>query len=342
MPSEAPTWSAHAPDPDDVREWICSSLQGHPPVEGPILIYRAHQWGLTARFALNSHSEAAEVVFKASFLPPAFTVCAPYRLLERYCAGLVPELLASIDEPGRRWMLFSTFEGLVMGSLQDPRSLPRIARTMARIQAAVAYAQSGEPGALPKVPVSCIPRMYDELANDVRNRYLTVWKAKGAEFLREVGIPEDAAERLESYRPRVQEWATELERDRWPLSIHHVDLHPNNAVLKPDGQVLIYDWEEADLSFPLFSLDKLLLAAEDVEGGGSPTPAVAVRSAYLETLPWRTREERERAFDLALLLSPIRYAYADKLFAEALGWNAAEPVATWVALALERWDEAAF
>ena len=62
----------------------------------------------------------------------------------------------------------------------------------------------------------------------------------------------------------------------------------------------------------------------------------------MKTLPWRTREERERAFDLALLLSPIRYAYSDKLFAEALGWNAAEPVATWVALALERWDEAAF
>jgi len=112
-------------------------------------------------------------------------------------------------------------------------------------------------------------------------------------------------------------------------------------VLKSDGQVLIYDWEEADLGFPLFSLDKLLLAAEDPERGGSPAAAITVRDAYLEALPWKTREEKERAFDLGPLLSPIRYTYADKLFAEALGWKAAEPVATWVALALRRWDEAA-
>jgi hypothetical protein len=90
----------------------------------------------------------------------------------------------------------------------------------------------------------------------------------------------------------------------------------------------------------MFSIDKLLLAAEDDEAGGSS--AATVRDAYLETLPWKIREERERAFDLALMLSPIRYAYADKLFAEALGWKAAEPVATWVALALERWDGAVF
>ena len=100
MPSTAPTWPAHAPDPDHVREWICASLQGHPEVEGPLSIYRAHQWGLTARFALNPHSETADVVFKASFLPPAFTVSTPYRLLGRYCAGLVPEVLVSIRRAG--------------------------------------------------------------------------------------------------------------------------------------------------------------------------------------------------------------------------------------------------
>lgn len=340
--SDPPLWPAHAPDPDDVRDWICASLPGHPEVDGPTLIYRAHQWGLTARFALSPHSGPPAVVFKASFLPTAFTASAPYRLLGRSCADLVPELLAWTDEPGRRWMLFSAFDGSVIGSLEDPGMLPRIARTMAQIQAAAAAAQSGGSEDLPRVPVSRITEMYEELASDVRTRYITEWRASGSGLLQELGIPEDVAKRLETCRPLVREWAAELERDQWPLSIHHVDLHANNAVLKPDGEVLVYDWEEADLGFPFFSLDKLLLAAEDTETDGSPAAAAAVRDAYTETLPWRTREERERAFELALLLSPIRYAYADRLFAQALGWNAAEPVAPWVALALRRWDEVVF
>jgi hypothetical protein len=188
--------------------------------------------------------------------------------------------------------------------------------------------------------VARITEMYDELASAVRKRYVTEWQASGSNLLRELGMPEDVTKRLGTYQPRVRRWAAELERGQWPLSIHHVDLHANNAVLLPDGEVLIYDWEEADLGFPFFSLDKLLLAAEDPKVGGSPATAAAVRDAYLDALPWGTREERARAFELALLLSPIRYAYADRLFARALGWNAAEPVATWVALALKRWDEA--
>ena len=337
---DSPLWPAHGPDPDSVRDWIHASLPGHPEVDGPILVYRAHEWGLTARFVLNPDSAPAAVVFKASFLPPTFTASAPYRLLGHSCAGLVPELLAWTDEPGRRWMLFSAFDGSVMGSLEDPAVLPRIARTMARIQAAAA--QDGWLDGLPRVPVARITEMYEELASKVRKRYVAEWRASESDLLRELRMPGDAAERWETYRPRVREWTIELEQGQWPLSIHHVDLHANNAVLKPDGEVLIYDWEEADIGFPFFSLDKLLLAAEDAEVGGSPAAAAAVRDAYLETLPWKTRKERERAFELALLLSPIRYAYADRLFARAFGWNAAEAVATWVALALERWDEAPF
>src|SRR5215210_892984 len=293
--SAPPLWPAHGPDLGDVRDWIRASLPGHPEVDGPILIYRAHQWGLTARFALNLNSEPAAVVFKASFLPPTFTASAPYRLLGHSCANLVPELLAWTDEPRRRWMLFGAFNGSVMGSLENPSALPQIAQTMARIQAAAAAANNGWLDGLPRVPVARITEMYDELASDMRNRYVTEWQASGSNLLRELGMPEDVTKRLGTYRPRVRRWAAELEWGQWPLSIHHVDLHANNAVLLPDGEVLIYDWEEADIGFPFFSLDKLLLAAEDPKVGGSPATAAAVRDTYLDALPWGTREERARA-----------------------------------------------
>ncbi len=50
--------------------------------------------------------------------------------------------------------------------------MPEIARTMARIQAAIASAQSGGSDDLLRVPVSRTAKLYDELVSEVRNRYL--------------------------------------------------------------------------------------------------------------------------------------------------------------------------
>lgn len=330
---EPATWLANAPAIDDVRAWIAASLPGHPAVSGPTTVLRAHAWGITARFAARAIPTAPQedVVFKASFLPMEFPVAAPYRLLARCCPADVPELLAWADEPGRRWLLFRAFREPTAGNLAGISPVRDVAAAMARIQSLVAAMPPHALGSVPLgpvVPVGAVPAMLDRLIQ-------TTEEHRG-----EPGLAPGVAARLASGRRRIDAWTRELDDGGWPTTIHHVDLHPFNAAIRPDGRALIYDWEEANLGFPFFSLDKLLLAAPERAAEAGVEAAVAdVRGAYLDALPWGTRAEREWAFALAMRLSPIRFADADARFARALGWSAAEAVAPWVELALTRWGE---
>lgn len=101
--------------------------------------------------------------------------------------------------------------------------------------------------------------------------------------------------------------------------------------------MLIFDWEEADIGFPFFVLDKLLLARDELAGTAGEA---AIPTVYLDTVPWGPRGRRERAFTVAQYLSPIRYAAADLRFADALGWDPSGQIAGWLALALRRWEAA--
>jgi hypothetical protein len=317
-------WPAHGPDPEEVRTWISASLPGRPTVAGPTVIHRAHAWGLTARYRVSG-PEPHEVVFKASFLPPEFGVAEPYRLLHRSGAtGLHPELLAWIDVPGRRWLLFRAFQGTSAGDLPGIDPLVAVATSMARVQALVAAVPAPTASGLlgPVISIREIPAMLDRLVGIVRRDNPPPTAA-------------DTAGRLEAGRNHLLAWVRELDQDGWPASIHHVDLHPHNAVIRAGGSALIYDWEEASLGFPFFTLDKLLLAA----AGRAPDGTAAVRAAYLDALPWKSRTERERAFDLAMRLSPIRFADADARFAHALGWSERDAIAPWIPIALQRWEE---
>jgi aminoglycoside phosphotransferase (APT) family kinase protein len=82
-------------------------------------------------------------------------------------------------------------------------------------------------------------------------------------------------------------------------SIDHVDLHGGNAVLAPDGGLTLFDWEEATIGMPMFSLGRLLddARALDAAPGSSRFSAteIAGRDAYLQPLPWgRLRHARAR------------------------------------------------
>lgn len=330
-----PAWSASLIDPARVRAWITDVLPGHPHTSGPVNVHRSNAWGVTARFAATDGSETSEVVFKANFLPMTFAGPAVYELLARCCPADVPDILASVEESGRRWELFAVFEGETVGTLGRLEPVINVARTIARIQTAVAACPGLDTANLLRTPVERVPAMYDELFTVIEGRFLPAIGGDDEAFARAHGLPRDAVRTLAAARPAVSRWADELAAGRWPLSIHHVDLHPNNAVRRDGGSTLIFDWEEADLGFPLFVLDKLLIEAARWWG---PTGADAVRAAYLDTLPWATRDERERAFDLAQLLSPVRYAHADLRFADAMGWDPSGQVASWLAIALRRWS----
>ncbi len=346
-------WPSTAIDAEEAQAWIASVLPGQPRVLGPIEVLQAKEWGVTARFvavtpapsATASHSSADEVVFKAGWLRLFAQAPQLYSLLTRHCQGNVPDLLASVRRDDVTWALFRAFDGPTVESLRQPAPLLDLARTLAHIQSTIADTPAAEKQTLPRTPLTLIPMMFDAVLRDVRDRQAPFWQsADGQPLAHHFHLPTDIVARMESYRPFIQQWTGELHQANWPESIDHVDLHWENATLQPDGRILIYDWEEAVLSCPFFSLDRLLDDARELDGlgeaGADPSPTESLlRDAYLDALPWQTRDLRKRALTLALCLAPIKTAYEGILLAEALDWDEGMPnVTAWaLARALPRW-----
>ncbi len=352
--------------PDDLlsaaraRHWIRSALPGRPAVAGPTWVHRAKPWGVTARFAVRAAggvggTEPAEVVFKATHLSLFAGAPRVYALLARHVPEAVPELLAWERSGDRAWMLFRPFADPTVEATGGLEPLLALARTLARVQVAVATLPAAEMAGLTRSSVRQVPALLDEVVRDVRDRLLLAWEADGGRMARRFGVPADLLTRIEAHRDAVVAWTEELAAGSWPETVDHVDLHTENAVLRPDGGVLILDWEEAVLSCPFFSLDRLLMDARvrDPDDGadpwqrpdanGAPLGAAehAVRRAYLDALPWGTAAERERAFDLALRLAPIKTAHEGRVYADALGWNGIPPLTAYCLVrALRRWEAA--
>ena len=241
------------------------------------------------------------------------------------------------------WSLFAAFEGQPIHTLGG---LCEAARTLAKIQATVAALPAAERAAVPRVGVRLVPRLYEAVLRDVRERQLSFFEGEGSDLAQQFGVPLDVVARMDRFQPYIAAWTNELLAEHWPDSIDHVDLHTGNIIRKTAGGILIYDWEEANLSCPFFSLDRLLDDARELEEPASKPGSLlytaaerAVRDAYLAALPWGDAAQRERGFDLAMCLAPIKTAYEGIVLAETLGWEEGSPHITAWALgrALPRW-----
>lgn len=351
--SDEHKWPSAAVDAEEVQAWITSVLPTHPRVLGPVEVLQAKEWGVTARFvavatasSTSSLATAEEVVFKAGWLRLFAQAPAIYTLLSRRCQGHVPDLLATARQGDETWTLFRAFDGPTVESLRQRAPLLDLARTLARIQSTIADIPADEKQPLPRTPLTLLPMMFDAVLRDVRERHAPFWQsADGQPLAQHFHLPADSIAQMEAFRPLIRQWTDELRQANWPESIDHVDLHWENAILQSDGRILIYDWEEAALSCPFFSLDRLLDDARELDGlaeaGPNPSPTEhLLRDAYLDTLPWHTRDRRERALNLALCLAPIQTAYEGILLAEALDWDEGLPnVTAWaLARALPRWS----
>lgn len=317
---------------------------------------------MTARFAVADRAWSDGVVFYGCALPIYSYTPDVYRVLMPRVPGLVPDLLAWTNRSDQLWSLLRPFTREKLSAAPSLAALEDLARLIAGIQTAVAGLPRDEWGEVPHLPVGRFPALFGEILSDVRDRHLAAWQADGGAIARRFGLPADPIAALSAYRESVEAWARELGDGDWPDTIGHDDLQGDNAVRLPDGRLLLYDWEGASVGCPFFSLDRLLddaraldrprrdspsgdiLAdiADPTYGGtalaGSPAEQ-AVRDAYLGALPWGTREGRERAFDLALCLAPIRGAYIAKGHTLALGKEQAFPVLTaaCVGRAVRRW-----
>ncbi|HEX6799852.1 MAG TPA: hypothetical protein VF116_19230 [Ktedonobacterales bacterium] len=363
---EQHTWPEALLPAQAAREWIATSLPGNPPVVGPLIVHQAKEWGATASFAtLDAQTTASgahsgrEVILKLSTLPLFAAAPRLAALLHAAAPDAMPEVIAWDQRDGLSLTLFQPFEGRPVSEVHALAPLLETARTLARIQVAMAALPPDETASLLRTPVAQIPRLFDTVLRDVYERQMAYWAGTdtGRAIARQFALPPDLPARLEAVRPHIAAWAAELASGPWPETVDHVDLHGENAVLRTaaDGSILIFDWEEAVLSAPFFSLDRLLNDARELDLGEraawSPdsapdaalyTPSeVALRDAYLAALPWGTPAARERAFALAMALAPIKAAYEGIELGEALGWDAADSsfgTAWALARALPRWQ----
>jgi hypothetical protein len=351
------SWPADLVDQAEVQAWIAAVLPETLEVIGPICIHQAKEWGVTASFATIGPSGAREVVFKAEHLPLFASSGRTAELLARACPDAVPEILAWQAQELGNWALFAAFDGQPVDEDITLDTLTDIARTLAYIQVAVVNLPDQKvQEKLPCLDVRQLPALFETVIRDVRERHLAFWAGEGMKLAEQFGVPGDVLDILMRLKPCVTAWAEELLAGDWSYSIDHVDLHCGNVVRKRDGGILIYDWEEANLSCPFFSLDRLLddarplnLLIEDDWDSSAPVDTGnqlpytaaerAVRSAYLREIPWGTFAARERGFDLAMCLSPIKTAYEAIRFAEELGWEEGSPhILAWaLGRALPRW-----
>lgn len=344
-------WPDDLLDEAQVRSWIATTVPAVSTVAGPIKIEQVKSWGVVARFTVrfNDHREQ-EVVFKASHLPLFTYGPVVDQLLMRYCPDYAPELLGWQQWDERAWMLYRPFSAPRVSTQMSAERLSQIATTFAYLQTRIAEAPPAEVTAIPRTVVAALPTQFEAVIREIVDRQWQIWHNDEPWLLEEFQIPADLIRRLRAFTAQVARWADELASIDWPATIEHADLQADNAVLTTAGTILLFDWEEATIGCPFFSLYRLLDDARtlDTEQGWRPqtyadwySPSeLVVRQAYIKAIPWHSVPERTRAFDLAMCLAPIRAIHDGILFAAAQGWPKGIPpqVAMLSAQALRRWE----
>jgi len=346
-----PDWPDDLINVEDVRSWISKVLTENTTVKGPTKIDQVKPWGVVARFNIqNTKYGKQEIVFKASQLP-LFNY-GPFvdKLLMENCSESVPEMLAWQAWQDKTWILFKPFSAQLASSISGIEPIIKIAQSFAHIQTIIAGVLSGKTENIPQTKICNIPEQFEKIIQDIEDRQWKIWTINRSEYMDKFQIPDDLCNILRSYLPKTENWAAELTSMNWPDTIDHVDLHTNNAAIFPDGRLLIFDWEEALISCPFFSLDRLLSDARDLDiemksvsenyDGKYSRSELSVRKAYLETIPWNSYPERERGFDLAMCLSPLKAAYEGYIFAQARNLKNGLPYLTAMCImtALKRWE----
>lgn len=120
------------------------------------------------------------------------------------------------------------------------------------------------------------------------------------------GITIAEHDRLLELIPRVASICEQLRATPIPDSIHHGDLHDGNIFLTEQGY-LFFDWGDASISHPFFSLRTAWVSLENSLGWEQDSPAFnPLRDVYLDAWgEFGSTAELLAAFKLARVLSPI-------------------------------------
>ena len=274
MTNEQLAWPSEQIDLDAATQWVASATKCE--ADAPEIL-QVKRWGVTARFG--------GVVLKASFTPLFPQVTEIHSLLEQIEPEGGPKLLRSERIEGQLWTLFENLQGSTAEEAGTAEALVATARELARVQASITKLDLA---GLPRLDVRRVPSIL--LEDDLSDQ------------------PAEWVQWLHDAQPSLQEDADALADI--PPSLDHPDMNGGNAIMADDGRVVLIDWEEATVGCPLFSLDRLLSDARDLNA------VEAVMESYIEAFGEIESEQINRAQRLV----PLKLAYEFRVYARALGF----------------------
>lgn len=261
--------------------------------------------------ALRAPTDRGVVWLKAAGPGTAFEIRL-YPVLHRAAPDSVLAPIA-IDEP-RAWIVLpdggpTLFQqtGTDQAALVQrmTSAVADYARLQRQVQPSVPeLLDRGVPDARPEV----MPQRFTEAVESI------------AEFARsKAGEDQRAAyDRVRSMRGEVERWCERLAASRVGISIDHHDLHPGNILGEEGEPARFYDWGDAVVAHPFFSMF-VPLNYVDAEGGGAA--ALRLRDAYLGEFadlapPGALREELDLACRLAKVARTLTWHRALQLAGE--------------------------
>jgi hypothetical protein len=275
---------------ESVHDWIRSQLErlGLGPA-GEIEQPHVRPWSTVLRVPTDD----GDVWFKANMPTQAFEVAVVETLAARR-PDLVPTLLATDLERG--WMLQGDGGTRLREILEETGDfgvwveiLPLYAELQMDVAAdRVRLLAAGVPDRL----LASLPGQFEEVLTD-------------AEALE--ALTQDERRRLAALAPRIEAECRQLADYGLPETIQHDDLHDGQVFVR-DGHYLFFDWADACVSHPFFSMSvtlegQLAWGLDDVEGSEDIAP---YRDAYLESFRgFAAPPELQAAHEIALRLGWI-------------------------------------
>jgi hypothetical protein len=274
---------------ESVHDWIRSELErlGLEPA-GEIEQPHVRPWSTVLRVPTDD----GDVWFKANMPTQAFEVAVVETLAARR-PDLVPTLLATDLERG--WMLQGDGGTRLREILEETGDFDvwvEILPLYAELQMDVAADRDRLLAAgVPDRLLASLPGQFEEVLTD-------------AESLE--SLTRDERRRLAALAPRIEVECRELADYGLPETIQHDDLHDGQVFVR-DGRFLFFDWGDACVSHPFYTLVvTLAVLAYRLELDHDAPELDCFRDAYLERWTrFRPRRELEQAYPLAYRLGVL-------------------------------------
>lgn len=283
-----------------VKDWLDRQIEelGLQPT-GAVQQPHVRPWSTVLRMPTT----VGDVWFKAN-IPLLAYEAAVVDLLAARRPDVVPALLSTDLERG--WMLMADGGERLREVIERERHLGRwldVLPHYGRLQIDMAEDVDRLLGVgLPDRRLETLTRQYEELVGRVDS------------------VTDDERRRLHALVPIIAELCERLASAGVPETIQHDDLHDGQVFVR-DGGYLFFDWGDACVSHPFFSMSVTLEGGlswglDDVEGSEDITP---YRNAYLEPFcGFAAQAELRAAHEVAIRLGWICRALNVHRFASGL------------------------